>query len=143
MPGYVLVEQAELRPPKTNGIRAHPQVLGFLDFLRELSADDCPFPKFAQVRLVGLEEVLHAARPDDAALALEIHRRLRQAAADLERRVMSVQVVFRGRLMRAQTLWVEYRGHRLPIDHVFGSLPKQSDGRGNVYYRTNFNLTNG
>jgi hypothetical protein len=143
MPGYILVEQSELSPPKANGIPAHQQALGFLDFLRELSSDECPFPKFAEVRLVGLEEVLHAARPDDAALALDIHRRLRQAAPSLERRLMSVQVVFKGKLMRGDALWVEYRSHRLPIAHIFGTLPRQSDGRGNVYYRANFNLTNG
>jgi len=143
MPGYILVEQSELAPPKANGIPEYPQVLGFLDFLREIAADECPFPKFAEIRLVGLEEVLHAARPEEQALALEIHRRLRGAASDLERRVMGVQVVFKGRLMRGDTLWVDYRGRRLPIAHIFGSLPRQTDARGNAFYRTNFNLTNG
>lgn len=143
MPGYILVEQSELAPPKANGIPANPQILGFLDFLRELAADDCPFPKLAEIRVVGLEEVLYAARPGDAALALEIHRRLTSAAPDLERRVMSVQVVFKGKLMRGDTLWVDYRRNRFPIGHIFGSLPRQSDARGNIFYRTNFNLTNG
>ena len=143
MPGYILVEQSELSPPKTNGIPANAQALGFMDFLRELAADECPLPKFAEIRLVGLEEMLHAARPQEEDLALEIHRRLRGAASDLERRVMSVQVVFKGKLTRGHTLWAEYRGHRLPVDRIFGSLPRQSDARGNIFYRANFNLTNG
>lgn len=143
MPGYCLIEQKCLVPYKTNGVRPHPNVMGFLDFLRELSNEELPFPKFYEVRLVGLEEVLYASRPEEATLALEIHRLLRRAASDLESKLLSVQVVFTGKLVRGDVLWVEYRGQRLPIDHIFGSSPRRTDPRGNLFYATNFNLTNG
>lgn len=141
MPGYVLVERAALDLARETGIAAHLEELGFLDFLREVSGDDMPLPKFAQIRLVGLEEVLFAARPGDAELALEFHRQLRRAAPELERRLMSIQVVFQGTLVRGDTLWVEYRGQRLPVGHIFGSPPPQADVRGNRFYHSNFNLT--
>jgi hypothetical protein len=141
MPGYFLVERAILVPAKPDGIVPFAEGLGFLDFLRELTAEPFPLPWYGEVRLVGLEEVLWAARPEEAALAAEIHRRLRQAAQDLERRLLSVQVVFRGRLIRGDTLWVEFGGQRLPIGHIFGSPTPQTDGRGNRFFAVNFNLT--
>ncbi len=76
MPGYVIAERAVLSLSRETGIPAHAEELGFLDFLRELAADEIPFPKFAELRLVGLEEVLFAIRPGDAELALDFHRRL-------------------------------------------------------------------
>lgn len=141
MPGYMLLESTTLRPVKGDGIEPHPEQLGVLDFLRELAADPFPFPRFAQVRLVGLEEVLDAARPEEVALASEVHRRLRQAASEMERRLLSVQVVFRGRLVRGDTLWSDFGNQRLPIGHVFGSPPPQTDPRGNRFFGVNFNLT--
>jgi hypothetical protein len=66
---------------------------------------------------------------------------LRQVAPELERRLISVQVVFQGTLVRGDTLWVEYRGQRLPIANIFGSPPPQADTRGNRFYHSNFNLT--
>ena len=143
MPGYTLVQESDLTSTKRNGIAAYAQEIGLLDFLRELSGDECPFAKFTELRVVGLEEVLHAARPDDGEMALEIHQRLRKAAQELERRVMNVQMVFKGKLVRGEELWVEYRGNRLPISHIFGSPPQLTDSNGNVFYRTNFNLTIG
>ena len=141
MPGYVLLERATLVPTRADGIEPYPEELGFLDFLRELAAEPFPLPRYAEIRLVGLEEVLFAARPEEAAIALEIHRRLRQAAPELERRLVSVQVVFRGRLVRGDTLWSEFGSQRLPVGHIFGSPPPQTDGRGNRTYAVNFNLT--
>jgi len=38
-------------------------------------------------------------------------------------------------------LWVEYRGHKLPVANIFGSPPPQADMRGNRFYHSNFNLT--
>jgi hypothetical protein len=141
MPGYQLVEAVTLQPAKRDGIASLPTELGLLDFLRELAAEECPFPKFAELRVVGLEEVLHAARPEEADLALEIHRRLRAAASDLEQQLVSVQVVFTGKLVRGDALWCEYRGSRLPVGHIFGSPIEEHDARGNGFFPTNFNLT--
>ncbi len=141
MPGYVILERSALNVSRENGIVAHAEEIGFLDFLRELAAEEMPFPKFTELRLVGLEEVLFAARPNDAELGLEFHRRLRKAAPELERRLISVQVVFQGTLVRGDSLWVEYRGQKLPVANIFGSPPPQADGRGNRFYHSNFNLT--
>lgn len=141
MPGYFLLERAMLAPAKPDGIEPHPEELGFLDFVREVSAEPFPLPRYAQVRVVGLEEVLFAARPDEVALAAEIHRRLRRAAAELERGLLSVQVLFRGSLIRGESLWSEFRNHRLPVGHIFGSPPPTTDRRGNRSFPVNFNLT--
>ncbi len=142
MTGYQLLEHAVLAPRTPTGVTPHPEQMGLLDFLRELAGEPFPLPQYAEIRVVGLEEVLFAARPDETTLALEIHRRLRQAAPELERRLLSVQVVFRGTLVRGDTLWSEFSGSRLPIDRIFGSPPSENDGRGNRFYRANFNLTN-
>ncbi len=141
MPGYMLLERSTLAPFKSDGIEPHVMALGLLDFLRELSLDPFPFTKYAEIRVLGLEEVLHAARPNEAEIAHEIRRRLRQAAPDLERRLVSVQVVFRDKLVRGDTLWSEFGGGRLPISHIFGSPPPETDARGNRFFRANFNLT--
>ncbi len=138
MPGYHLIQAAAL---DTDGIAPYAEEIGFLDFLREVAAESFPLPRYAEVRVVGLEEVLFAARPEEPALALEIHRRLRQAAPELERQLVSVQVVFRGQLVRGESLWSEFRGQRLPIGHIFGAPTAQTDSRGNRSYRVNFNLT--
>lgn len=143
MPGYMLLESKILVPETSDGIHAFPGEIGILDFLRELGSDPFPFPRLSQLRVMGLEGVLFAARPEHDALALEIHRRLRQAAPDLESRVMSVQVVLHGPLIRGETLWSEYRGYRHPLGHIFGSPPAHEDQRGNRFYVTNFNLTHG
>ena len=142
MTGYILLERATLSPLNPNGITPHPEQIGFLDFLRELAGEPFPLPRHAEIRVVGLEELLFAARPDEMTLALEIHRRLRQAAPELERRLLSLQVVFRGTLIRGDTLWSEFSGSRLPIDRIFGSPPPEKDARGNRFFRANFNLTN-
>lgn len=141
MLGYVIVERSSLSRSRETGLQAYAEEIGFLDFLRELAAEEMPFPKFAELRLLGLEEVLFAASPGDAELALDFHRRLRRAAPELERRLISIQVVFQGTLVRGDTLWVEYRGQKLPVANIFGSPPPQVDARGNRFYHTNFNLT--
>ena len=141
MPGYQLVERSSLAPERADGIAPLPNELGLLDFLRELVADESPFPKLYEVRVVGLDDVLYAAGPDAARLALEIRQRLTHAAQFLERRLVSVQVVFQGKLMRGDRLWVEYRGQELPAGHIFGSPPPQTDAHGNHFFWVNFNLT--
>lgn len=140
MPGYYLLERGTIAATP-DGVEAHRQELGFLDFLRELAGDPFPFPRLAEIRVAGLEEVLFAARPDEAGMALEILRRLRQAASDLEMRVLTVQVIFRGKLVRGETLWSEFGGAKLPIGHIFGAPPGLTDGRGNRFYAASFNLT--
>lgn len=138
MPGYLLIQAAALGD---GGVTPYREEMGVLDFLREVAAEPFPLPRYAEIRVVGLEEALFAARPDEAALALEIHRRFRQAASDLERQLVSVQIVFRGQLVRGDSLRSEYRQQRLPVGHIFGAPTAQTDRHGHRCYRVNFNLT--
>ena len=141
MPGYILLEQSQLQPHRDRGIVPFSNGIGLLDFLRELAQEDFPFRRLEEICLVGLEEILFAASPQDRELAAEIHRRLQRSASDLERRQMTVQVVFQGKLIRGNTLWVEFRGKRLPIDAIFDSPVVSTDASGNKTYRVHFNLT--
>jgi hypothetical protein len=119
----------------------YPNEIGILDFLRDLAEDQFPFPKFSELRVLGLEQVLYASRPDETTRALEIRHRLQQSAQDLERRMLSIQIVFDGELKHADSLWSDYRGQRLPIGHIFGSPPPRTDAHGNRTFSINFNLT--
>lgn len=140
MIGYQLIERATLAPGHPNGIAALETEIGMLDFLRDLAEDDFPFPRLSTLCIVGLEEVLYAAQPDEAALAFEIKRQLQAAASLLQGRMIAVQVVFQEKLMRGDSLWVVYRGQRLPVGHIFGSPMPQTDERGNRFFRADFNL---
>ena len=141
MTGYMLVEQKDLRKP--DGIQANEQKIGALDFLRELAADEFPFPRLARLRVHGLEEVLFAAGDDARDIALEIRRRLKSVANDMDQKLISVQFVFREPLERGNDLWVTYGGRRLPIGLIFGSAPPQTAADGSKYYHCGASLTNG
>ena len=141
--GYLLIAQRDLASYKENGIEPYQEAIGFLDFLRELEGDEIPFKKFSEIRLEGLEEVLFASVPDEETLALDIKNRLKTAAADLESRLISVQIIFKEKLIPGDMIWAEYRGRRLPVGFIFGSPHRETDGRGNVFFSTNFNLSSG
>jgi len=141
MPAYQLIERAMLAPYRANGVEPYQNEIGILDLLRDLTDEDFPYPQFYELRVVGLEEVLYAARPDEAPLAMEIRRRLKAAASDFERRMVSVQVVFQEPLMHGDRLWAEYRGQRLPVGHIFGSPTLESDAQGNRFCRAHYALT--
>lgn len=141
MPGYLLIEQNTLAPSKPNGVAPHPNAIGILDFLRELAADEFPFPRLSELRVLGLDQVLYASRPDDRARALEIRHRLDQAASDLERRLVSVQIVLEGELHHGNTLWSEYRGQRLEISDIFGMPRPHTDNHGNKMFLCSFHLS--
>jgi len=141
--GYLLIAQRDLASYKEDGIEPHQEAIGFLDFLRELEGDEIPFKKFSEIRLEGLEEVLFAAVPDEERLALDIKNRLKAAAADLESRLLSVQIIFKEKLIPGDMIWAEYRGRRLPVGFIFGSPHRETDGKGNVFFSTNFNLSSG
>ena len=143
MTGYMLVEQKDLSLHKVNGIEANDQKIGVLDFLRDLADEAFPFPQLAKLRVCGLEEVLFAAGAANHDLALDIRRRLREVASDVDRKLISVQFVFRGTLERGDDLWVKYRDERLPIGLIFGSAPAHEDAFGNKYYHFKPSLTNG
>jgi hypothetical protein len=108
-----------------------------------LVEDDAAIPRYAEIMVTGLEEVLFAAEGEAEALALDIRRRLRAAASLLQNRLVDVSVVFQGRIQRGADLWVEYRGRRLPVGHIFGSPHPQTESGGDRIYFIGFNLTNG
>ena len=141
--GYLLITRKDLAPFKEDGFEPHEETMGFLDFLRELEADEIPFKKFSELRLEGLDEVLFAAIPDEEELALDILSRLKRVAAELERKLISVQVIFKEKLIAGDRLWAEYRGRRLPIGLIFGSPHRQTDARENPFFVANFNLSSG
>lgn len=143
MPGYKIVEMGNLTPLKEDGIAPYEEKIGFLDFLRETSQEPLSFPKFHRIQVSGLEEVLFASRPDDEKMAIRIHKLLRQGAQQLEKKLIEVQVVLQGKIVRGDTFWVQYRNTRLPIGHIFGTPIRQMDANRNPFYKTNFNLTNG
>ena len=146
MPGYILIEESETARSRAQGIQPIAiEPIGFLDFLRELAQDVLPFSRFTQLVIVGLEEVLYAteAGHEEREIALDIRKRLRHAAGDLERQLVTAQVILRGRLVRGGTLWLEYRGRRLALDLIFGSPLPQTDANGNKFYSVKFGLTNG
>ena len=138
MPGYTLVEIKNIAITKKNGILTHPNDIGFLDFLREIKQDPLPFPKFYKVQVRGLEEVLFASRPSEQEIAAKIRLLLRKASSNLEKRMLEVMVIFRGALVRGDDFWVEYRNVKIPIGIIFGNPRKQTDEKGNSFFKVNF-----
>ena len=114
--------------------------LGMLDFLRELEHEENPFSRNACVRVEGLEEVLYAVRPDYHGMAIRVRNLLNQAASDLSKKLITVQMVFKGKLERGATLRSLYRGEELPIHFIFGT-PTSSEIDGSTVYRVPFSLT--
>ena len=141
MPGYMLLERANMQPHKPRGIPPAPNVIGLLDFLRELEQDPVALPRMSKWQVVGLEEVLFAAQPRERETAIEIHQRLNRAASELQGRLMDVQVVFTGEIIRGADLKVNYRGKELPIGLIFNHPGQRQDARGNPYYPMEFHLS--
>jgi hypothetical protein len=111
-----------------------------LDFLRELEHEENPFSRNACVRVEGLEEVLYAVRPDYHGMAIQVRSLLNTAASDLSKKLITVQMVFKGKLERGATLRSLYRGEELPIHIIFGT-PTSSEIDGSTVYRVPFSLT--
>ncbi|MGO8744423.1 MAG: hypothetical protein ACLQNE_00405 [Thermoguttaceae bacterium] len=141
MPGYMLIEMRNMQPHKPKGIAPAVNVIGILDFLRELQEDPLSLPRLSKWHMVGLEEVLFAARPRDMEIAAEIHSRLDSAANDLERRLLEVQVVFSGEIVRGADMVVKYRGASLPIHRIFNHPPREEDSHGNPLFPMEFHLS--
>lgn len=141
MPGYRLIEMANMQPHKARGIVPAGNVIGILDFLRELEQEPFPFPKLSRWQLVGVEEVLFAARPAEDQIAAEIHARLNNAASDLEKRLLEVQVILTGEIVRGAQMTVRYRGAALPLYVIFNGPRRQEDANGNPFYWIEFHLS--
>jgi hypothetical protein len=141
MPGYEILEECYLQPYRKDGVAPHETRIGMLDFLRELKGGLEGISRGASFRVVGLEEVLYQAGPEGRReTALAIRKVLQGAAQIFNRKLLEVQIVCKGKLVRGDALWLEYRGEKLPVDFIFGTPTKQ-DIHGCPVYSTGFNLS--
>ena len=115
--------------------------IGLLDFLRELNAGSDGIARYSSCMVVGIDDVLYLTKREDrSAIALDIHKVLQSAANELERKKNEVQIVCKGKLVKGDSFWVEYRGETLPLDFIFGT-PMKREIRGFPVYTTSFNLS--
>jgi hypothetical protein len=141
MPGYHLMELRAMQPHKAKGIVPAENAIGVLDFLRELAEDRFSLPRLSKWQVVGLPEVLFAAHPREREIAVEIHRLLDRAAGDLERRLLEIQVVLAGEIVRGADMVLRYRGADLPIFLIFNHPDRQEDMHGNAFFPMEFHLS--
>ena len=143
MPGYVLLEQKNLTPPKQegHGIRPNSHEIGFSDFLRELEQDEFPFNENSELRVVGLEDLLLSSRPDMSNFAQIIRHKLQSHGNDFfNRGVGDIQIVFRGELIRGEKLIDKHVTAEIPVHLIFGS-PAPDEINGHKIYKATFNLS--
>ncbi|MBN1551274.1 hypothetical protein JW979_07390 [bacterium] len=144
MPGYLLVEQNKLSPPRSEnqGVKANSARIGFFDFIRSLDDETFPYDENSSLMVVGIEEVLLGARPNMEDEAKRIRSKLNRAASQFDRRnCADIQIVFRQPLIRGDKLAVDHVTAKLPIYLIFGS-PVPDTINGQTVFRTgSFNLT--
>ena len=144
MPGYQIFEKSYLRTYRANGIEPHSNKMGILDFLRDVKHEISELPRFSKYQVVGIDDLLYMAEAEERrTVAHDLHRQLGAAAQDLQRKLMDVQIVCKGKLIRGDSLTLKYRDEVLPIDLIFGDLIKQVDAQKNEFYLASFNLTSG
>ncbi|HZX48550.1 MAG: hypothetical protein A2Z47_05810 [Thermodesulfovibrio sp. RBG_19FT_COMBO_42_12] len=141
MPGYEIMEIASMQPYNPEGIVPYEIRIGFIDFLREIRNEANDIPRLSSYMVVGLEDVLFLTKTEERhSMARKIHDILQSGASSLQRKSIQVQITCKGRLMRGDTLWIDYRGERLDIELIFGSTTKQTTN-GTDWYFTGFNLS--
>ena len=141
MPGYEIIEIASMQPYNLEGIVPYEIRIGFIDFLREIRNEANDIPRLSSYMVVGLEDVLFLTKTEERhSMARKIHDILQSGASALQRKSIQVQITCKGRLMRGDTLWIDYRGERLDIELIFGSTTKQTT-HGTDWYFTGFNLS--
>lgn len=145
MTGYQIFDERFLRANSANGIELYCEdKIGFLDFLREVKNHADELPKFSKFSVFGISELLYSVVPNQRReLVLELRKHLSKAAQSLQRKLVSVQIICNGKLVKGDVLYLEYRQERLPIDVIFGDILKQVDSNDNEYYHASFNLTSG
>ena len=144
MPGYQIFEKSYLKNYRANGIEPYPNKIGILDFLRDVKNQISELPRFSKYQVVGIDDLLYMAEVEERrAVAHDLHRQLGAAAQDLQRKLMDVQIVCKGKLIRGDSLVLKYRDEMLPIDLIFGDLRKEVDAQKNEFYCASFNLTSG
>ena len=141
MKGYEIFERRHLNIYREDGIAPYEKKIGFLDFLRELNAGPEGVARYSSFVVMGIDDVLYLTNKEERhAIALNIYKVLQSAANDLERKMIEVQITCKGKLVPGATLWLEYRGKKLPIDFIFGT-PIKREIRGFPVYTSNFNLS--
>ncbi|MBU0987267.1 MAG: hypothetical protein KKH68_08450 [Proteobacteria bacterium] len=141
MKGYEILEQRHLTPYKEDGIAPYDIKIGLLDFLRELNSGPQSIARNSSFMVVGIDDVLYLTKKEERrAIALDIRKILQSAANELERKTNEVQIVCKGKLIKGDSLWMEYRGETLPIDFIFG-MPITREIRGFPVFTTGFNLS--
>lgn len=141
MKGYEILEQKNLKTYKEDGIEPNEIRIGFLDFLREIRNEAEAMPRLSSFMVVGLDEVLYLTKQEDRLpIARAIHKILQKSAQILDRKMVQVQIVCKGKLIRGDTLWIEYRREKLPVDLIFGSTMTREIRNLHVY-TTGFNLS--
>ena len=141
MKGYEILEQKHLAPYKEDGIMPCDMKIGLLDFLRELNSGSESIARNSSFMVVGIDDVLYLTKKKERhVIAREIRRILQSAAGKLERKTIEVQIVCKGKLVKGDSLWVEYRGETLPIDYIFGTPITQAI-HGFPIFTTGFNLS--
>lgn len=141
MRGYEILEQKYLKLYRKDGIDPYEKRIGLLDFLRELNAGSENLSRCCSYMVVGIDDVLYLTnREQRRAIALDIHKVLQSAATNLEKKNIEVQIICKGRLMKGDSFWVEYRGETLYLDFIFGT-PRKQEIRGFPVYTVSFNLS--
>lgn len=141
MKGYEIFEERHLKLYREDGIAPHEIQIGLLDFLRELKGGLEGIPATSSFMIVGIDEVLYMAGSDmRKEVALSIHKTLQSAAQKLEQKKIEVQIICKGKLVKGESLWLEYRGEALPIEYIFGT-PTKREVHGYPVYAMGFNLS--
>lgn len=141
MKGYEIFEQKYLKPYKDDGIDPYDIKISFLDFLREIKTDANGISRLSSFMVIGIDEVLYMTKAEDRlTMARKIHNILQSGASVLEKKKIQVQIICKGRLVSGDSLYLDYRGERLPVALIFGStIPNFV--RGVHVYTTGFNLS--
>jgi hypothetical protein len=141
MKGYEILEQKYLKLYREDGIAPYEIKIGLLDFLRELNSWSEDIKRYSSYMVVGIDDVLYLTKREQRrAIALGIHKVLQSAANDLEKKKIEIQIVCKGRLVKGDSFWVEYRGETLPLDFIFGT-PRKQEIKGFPVYTVSFNLS--
>ncbi len=142
MRGYQIIEECYLRNCREDGIQPYDQRIGLLDFLRELKGGVENIPRCSAYQVVGLDEALYlAGQQGREAVAGKIRQVLQNAAQDLNRRIIEVQIVCKGKLKMGDGFWLEFRQKELRLDSIFG-VPMKKEFRDEIpVFETGFNLS--
>jgi len=141
MKGYEIFESQYLSLDREDGIKPYDHKIGLLDFLRDLNSGPESISRTKSFMVTGVDDVLYLVKKSEwRNLALDIRKILQSAANGLERKMNEVQIVCKGKLVKGESLWLEYRGESLPVDFIFGTLITR-EIRGFPVYTAGFNLS--